>query len=196
MEENIIDRARRYMELAHMLTKADEDARQDEVSPEYLHEALIRLYHAKKLEADIEECQAQLSQDSDGETVEAVEDAAQAVQEASEVSFDLVERYSADNEEFAAKIESLKLESAEDGLDDLLNKLYKCEGIIRLAYRCATRYPTYGITESIMGGAPDTEPIDDPEEYIADDMDVDIMALLAARDDLVAKIGPLVEKLN
>jgi hypothetical protein len=63
-----------------------------------------------------------------------------------------------------------------------------------MAYRCATRYPTYGIPDSILGGEPDTEPVADPEEYIAGDMDVDIFALLDAREALLSKIAPLVGK--
>jgi hypothetical protein len=191
MEASIVDQAQKYAELAQMLIKADEEARQDEDAPEFLREALMRLYYAKKLEADMEKCQALLTEETDEETVAAVEESAQAVQQASDAAFDLVESFSANDNEFAEKIDNLKMDTAEDGLDDLLCKLYKCEGIIRLAYRCATRYPTYGITGGILGGEPDTDPVADREDFIAGDMDVDIMALLDARDDLIARIGTM-----
>jgi hypothetical protein len=194
METDIINQAGRYAELARMLLDADIKARQDEGVGADIHEALLRLYYAKKLEADMEACQTLLTEDTEEETVTAVEEAAQTVREASDATFDLVEVYSAAYSDFAAKIENLKLDSAEEKVDDLLCKLYKCEGIIRMAYRCATRFPTYGIPSSILGGEPDTEPVADPEEYIADDMDVDIFALLDARDALIAKIGPLAEQ--
>ena len=194
METDIINQAGRYAELARMLLESDKEARQDEGMPANIHDALMRLYYAKKLEANMEACQALLTEDTEEESVAAVEEAAQAVREASDAAFDLVESYSAADGEFTAKIESLKLDSAEEELDDLLYKLYKCEGIIRMAYRCATRYPTYGIPDSILGGEPDTEPVADPEEYISDDMEVDIFALLDARDALISKIGPLAEE--
>jgi hypothetical protein len=188
MEENIIDQAGLYASRAQRLL--EDGALLDGDAPGYVREALLGLYFAVRLAADMEACQALLTQDTDEETVDAVQEAAQTVQEAAEAAFDRVEQHSAADGDFAAKIDGLALDSAEDGLDDLLCKLYKCEGIIRLAYRCATRYPMYGMPGSMLGGMPDTAPAD-PEDFIAGDMDVDIMALLDARDALLSRIGPL-----
>jgi hypothetical protein len=195
MEMNIIDQAGRCAELAQLLMEADRDAREDGDALGDVHEALMRLYYAKKLEADMEACQALLTEDTDEETVATVEEAAQTVREASDAAFDLVESHSAADGEFAAKIDSLTMDAAEEGLDDLLCKLYKCEGIIRMAYRCTKRYPTYGPSDAFFGGESD-EPVSDPETLIAGGMDVDIMALLDARDALISRIGPLADELQ
>ena len=190
-EERIIETANQYRELATMLTATAEDARLDSEEPGYIRDALLRLFYVIRLEDKMEKCQELLTEDSGEATVEAVIEAAQAVQEASNRLFGYVEDYSASDREFERKIEKLTLGSPEEGLDDLLSKLYKCEGIIRLAYRCAKRFPMYGLQGSVFGGAADTEPITDTEEFISGDMDVDVLALLDARDKLIAAIEPL-----
>jgi hypothetical protein len=196
METDIISQAGRCAELARLLLGANEEARQDWNAPADIHEALLRLYYAKKLEDDIEACQALLTEDTSEETVDTVGEAAQAVQAASDAMFDLIESHSASDDEFAAKIEALKLDDAKEGLYDLLCKLYKCEGIIRMAYRCAKRYPTYGLPDALMGGEPGKPLGIDSEGFIAKDMDVDIMALLDARAALLKKVAPMVEDLQ
>ena len=191
-EERIVDTANKYSELAKMLTESGEDGKHDSEEPGYIHDALLRLFYVIRLEDNMEKCQELLTEDSGEETVEAVTEAAQTMQEASDAVFRYVEDYSASNKEFERKIEILTLGSQDEGLDDLLCKLYKCEGIIRLAYRCATRYPMYGLQGSMFGGSADTEPITDTEGFISGDMNVDVLALLEARDKLIAAIEPLV----
>ncbi len=191
MEDRMIETANQYGELARMLMRSAEEAGSDDEAPGYIHDALLRLFYVIRLDDKMEKCQELLTEDSDEETVGAVLGAARNVQEASDYVFGLIEKFSAENRDFEEKIESIVLDSPEENLDDLLCKLYKCEGIIRLAYRCAKRYPVYGVRGSLFGGAADTEPITDPEDFIADDMDVDIVALLDARDRLMARIGPL-----
>lgn len=191
-EERIVGTANQYSELAKMLTETAEEAKHDGEEPGYIHDALLRLFYVIRLEDKMEKCQELLTEDSGEETVEAVTEAAQAVQEASDAVFGYVEDYSASDREFEQKMESLTLGSPDEGLDDLLCKLYKCEGIIRLAYRCATHYPTYGLQGSLFGGSADTEPITDTEGFISGNMNVDVLALLEARDKLIAAIEPLV----
>ncbi len=195
-EERIIQAAKQYGELAAMLMASAEEAKLDTEEPGYIRDALLRLFYVVRLDEKMEKCQELLTEESDEETVEAVMDAAQAVQEASDTVFGYVEDYSAADIEFEEKIESLTLSSPEEGLDDLLCKLYKCEGIIRLAYRCATRYPMYGVQGSMFGGSPDTEPITDTENLISRDMKVDVLALLEARDKLIASIEPLISEVG
>ena len=190
-EQRIIEAANQYRELAKMLTETSEEARLDGEEAGYIRDALLRLFYVIRLEDKMEKCQELLTEESGEETVEAVIEAAQAVQEASDRLFGYVEDYSASDRGFEQKIEKLTLGSPEEGLDDLLCKLYKCEGIIRLAYRCAKRYPMYGLQGSLFGGAADTEPITDTEDFISGDMDVDVLALLEARDNLIAAIEPM-----
>lgn len=190
-EDRVIESSNRYQQLARMLADSAREAKLDDEEPGYIHDALLRLFYVIRLEDKMEKCQALLTEESDEQTVEAVMEAVQVVQETSNSIFSYVEDYSAANKAFEGKIESLTLSSQEDSLDDLLCKLYKCEGIIRLAYRCAKRYPMYGLQGSLFGGTADTEPITDTEEFISGDMDVDIVALLDARDKLIAAIEPL-----
>jgi hypothetical protein len=190
MEERIIDTAKQYMELAHMLMTSAEEAKLNADEPGYIHDALLRLFYVIRLEDKMEKSQELLTEESDEETVEAVLEAVHDVQEAADRIFEFIEDYSGSDRDFEEKIENLTLGSPEEGLDDLLCKLYKCEGIIRLAYHCAKPYPVYGPSDSLMGGESST-PVDDPEESLADDMDVDIMALLDAREKLIADIEPL-----
>jgi hypothetical protein len=195
MESEIISRAGRCAALAKMLLDADAQARQYGDAPD-IQEALLRLYYAGKLEEDMEQCQALLTEDTGTAAVDMAEEAAQAVRAASDAVFDLIESHSASDEGFAAKIEELKLEGAEEGLYDLLCKLYKCEGIIRMAYRCAKWYPTYGLPDTLLGGEPGKPLGIDPEGFIAQDMGIDIMALLDTRAALLKKIAPMVENLQ
>ncbi len=194
MEKQITDMADQYMKLAVMLKKSAIEESMDDDAPDYISGALLRLYYAKSLEAKMAGCQEMLSEDTDEETVDTVLKAAQAVSEMAELAFEAIERYSAAHKSFWEKIDNTVLGSDEDDLDALLRKLYKCEGIIRLAYRCAKRYPVYDLRGSILGAASDSEALTDPEDLISGDMDVDIYALLEVRDRLVDRIGNMVNK--
>jgi hypothetical protein len=191
MEERITDAANEYMKLALMLKESAAEVCMDD-APDDISGALLRLYYVKSLEAKMTKCQEMLSEDTDEETVDAVLKAAQTVEETADMVFEIIEKYSDAHKSFYEKIENTVLASDEESLDALLCKLYKCEGIIRLAYRCAKRYPIYDIRGSILGGTSDTEALTDPEDLISGDMDVDIYALLEIRDRLVTSIGKMV----
>jgi len=198
MEDDIISRAGRCAELAQMLLAADEEARYEESKD--MREALLKLYYAEKLEEEMKACQALLAEDTSEETVEAVEEAAGVVRAASDAAFGLIESYSASDAGFAAKIDKLRLDDADDGLFDLLCKLYKCEGIIRMAYRCATWYsacdPYDTLLDDWKGTIPKRPTGVDPESFIARAMDIDIMELLDIRADLIRKIAPIAEEMH
>ena len=192
MEKQITDTADQYMKLALMLKKTAIEESMDDNAPDYISGALLRLYFVKSLEAKMTKCQEMLSEDTDEQTVDAVLNAAQTVEETADLVFEAIEKYSGAHKSFYEKIENTVLASDEESLDTLLCKLYKCEGIIRLAYRCAKRYPIYDMRGSILGETSDTEAFADPEDMISGDMDVDIYALLEIRDRLVASIGKIV----
>lgn len=195
MDERIVETAGQYQELAMMLAEPPEEENGlDDETPDYIQSMLLRLYDVKALEAKMEKCEELLSEDTDGETVDKVMAAARTVEEASDSVFGFIEKYSTLHGDFEKKVEGITMDSDGAALDDLLYKLYKCEGIIRMAYRCATRYPTYGLSKSIMGGPHDTEVVTDEEAFISDEMNVDIYALLEIRDKLLAAIEPLAGK--
>ena len=198
MEDDIISRIRRCAELAQMLLAADEEARYEELKD--MREALLRLYYAVNLEEEMEACKALLTEDTSEEAVDAVHDAAEIVRAASDAAFGLIERYGASDAGFAAKIDKLRLDDADDGLFDLLCKLYKCEGIIRMAYRCATWYPAYGPPDTLLdawkGSIPKRPWGVDPESFIAQAMDMNIMELLDIRAELIRKIAPMAEEMH
>jgi len=156
---------------------SDEEARHEESKD--MREALLRLYYAEKLEEEMEACKALLTEDTSEEGVNAVGDATEIVRAASDAAFNLIESYSASDAGFAANIDKLRLDDADDGLLDLLCKLYKCEGIIRMAYRCATWYPAYGPPDTLLdawkGSIPKRPWGVDPESFIAQAMDMNIM---------------------
>jgi hypothetical protein len=198
MEDDIISRAGRCAELAQMLLAADKEARYEESKD--MRGALLRLYYAEKLEEEMEVCKALLTEDTSEEAADAVGEAAEMVRAASDATFNLIESYSAADAEFAAKIDKLRLDDADEGLFDLLCKLYKCEGIIRMAYRCATWFPAYGPFDTLIdarkGSIPNTPAGVDPESFIAQAMEMDIMEMLDLRAELIRKIAPIAEEMH
>ena len=198
MEDDIISRAGRCAELAQMLLAANEEARNEESKD--MREALLRLYYADKLEEEMKACQAMLTEDTSEEAVDAVEEAAGIVRAASDAAFDLIESCSASDAGFAAKIDKLRLDDADDGLFDLLCKLYKCESIIRMAYRCAKWYsacdPYDTLLDDWKGSIPKRPWGVDPESFIAQAMDINIMELLDIRAELINKIASIAEEMH
>lgn len=198
MEDDIISRAGRCAELAQMLLAGDKEARYEESKD--MREALLRLYYAEKLEEEMEACKALLTEDTSEEAVDAVTDAAEIVRAASDAAFNLIESCSASDAGFAAKIDKLRLDDADDGLFELLCKLYKCESIIRMAYRCATWYSAHDPYDTLIdawtGSIPKRPYGVDPESFIARAMDLDIMELLDIRAELIRKIAPMAEEMH
>jgi hypothetical protein len=195
-EQQTIEMAGRCRETADMLERAAVEAGYDTDAPDFLRDTLLRLYYAIRLEEKIGICEDTLTEETDGDTVEAVLAASAAVDAASARMFAQVESYAAGDDAFATEIDAAALSDKADGLMDLLKKLYKCEGIIRMAYRCCARYPIYGaraIDDARLRGEENT-PVSaqtgqPPEEYITQKMGIDIDSLYMIRQKLMEMIA-------
>ncbi len=190
MEQRIIESANKYKEKANKLEDLSIDIDGEENTPAFVMSALIRLYLAKKLEIGLEKCQEFLNEDTKMAVFDAIEQAADAIEKASDKSFDIIDAHANENAGFSKMIDGLSVNSGENDLPELLLKLYKCEGIIRMAYRCAKKYPVYGISTGWerQGRANNAA---EPEDAIMRDMGVDIEELLKIRLELIEKIGSL-----
>ncbi len=192
MEQSIIDTARKYYRLAKMLDDLEAEDMFDKELPEDVQSAFIRLYYAKAFESEIEKCEDLLGEDTDEETVAAVMEAGQAAESASDSAFGGIEAYSIEDKAFAKAIEGLSAGSETDGLKGLLFKLYKCEGIIRMAERCSRSYPLYGMRA--LGAAQQDDEIMDLQQSIEQQTGIDIIGLFELRQRLVEQIGVLIGK--
>ena len=205
MSESLIETAEKYRELAHMIMECAVEESFDTDVPDYVQNALLRLYYAISLQKKIEVLRDGFSEETPLEAVEAVEDAADAADKASVAAFDEVEDYTGQDKNFNIMIESLSVNSAQDNLSGLLYKLYKCEKIIRMAYRLAGSFSIYGSASRSVAFAPteipsendhdndlnglrDTEPMMMPEDYITEKLDIDIRGLLGIRARLMENI--------
>jgi hypothetical protein len=192
LEQSIIETANKYNKLAKMLNDLEAEVMIDEDLPEDVQSALVRLYYAKAFESEIEKCEDLLGEDTDEETVGAVMEAAEAAESASESAFGDIEAYSIEDRGFAKMIEGLSASSETDGLKGLLFKLYKCEGIIRVAERCSMRFPLYGMRG--LCHMPQEDEVMDQQQSIEQQVGIDIVALLELRQRLVEQIGGLIRK--
>ena len=198
----MIDIANGCRETAKMLEHTAEEAAFDIGVPGYLHDALLRLYYAVGLDHKMMACSAQLGEDTPQETVDAVLGASTAVDTAADKVFAQIEDYVRGDDNLEAEIDALKLGDPADDIDDLLKKLYKCEGIIRMAYHVSPRYPIYGIRlmdeqRLMQGGAlrdDDDYVPKPPEEEIEERLGVDIEALYEIRETLAARIGEMLQE--
>ena len=198
MEQNTIDIANGCRRTAAMLEEAAQEAGFDIGAPGYFHDVLLRLYYAVGLDEKMTALSAQLGEDTPQDTVDAVLDASAAVDAAADKIFTQLEEYVRDDSTLAAEIDALTLGEKADDIDDLLKKLYKCEGIIRMAYRVSPRVPIYGMTltdESWPltpeGETPDEDDVmpQPPEDLIENRFGVDIDALFKVRTELAVQIG-------
>ncbi len=195
MDQKMMEIARQCQKTAGMLQEAANEAGYDEGAPGLLRDTLLRLYYAIRLEEKVGECEDTLTEETDGDTVEVVLAASAAVDAASARMFAQVESYASGDDDFTAEIDAMALSDKADGLLDLLKKLYKCEGIIRMAYRCCARYPIYN-ARSIddarfrgeEGALTSAQPGESPEEYITQRMGVDIGSLYTIRQKLMELI--------
>ena len=193
MEQRLLETVHQYIETANMLENLEVTESFDDSVPHQVQEALLKLYYASALEGKLEKCQELLTEETDQKTVDAIEEAAQAIDKAANDAFEIVDQYAEDEHAFAKMIESISLSSKDDSLSGQLFKLYKCEGIIRMVYRAAARVPILGIPGSRIDGQIDVLRIDDvlvttPEEYIVQNLDIDIYGLLEARRQLADRI--------
>ncbi len=188
MEQSIKETAQKYSRLAKMLESLEAGEPLCEDVPEDVQAALIRLYYSKAFEAEIEKCEDLLEEETDEDTVDAVIEAAGAVEAASEAAFCEIEAYLRRDRAFEKTIENLSASSGAQGLKDLLYKLYKCEGIIRMAQRCSMKFPLYGAPQNSSRVQQDFE-VMDQQQSIEKNVGIDICGLIELREALVAKIG-------
>jgi hypothetical protein len=196
VENKIIDNANKYKHLAQELTDMNIEQNMDEDVPEEIQAALIRLYYAKAFEAEIEKCEDLLDEETDEETVSAVEEAADAIESASESAYGAVEEYASEDKEFAHRIEQVTVSTEAEGLLVSLIKLYKCEGIIRDAYKCSVKFPLYGAPSSSLGVPQENTAPMDAEEDIRQRLGIDIYELLELRQRLVTEIASAIKGMN
>jgi len=192
MEQKIVDNANKYKRLATELAGMEVDRSMDDDIPGDVQAALLRLYYAKALEVEIEKCEDLLDEDTDEETVSAVTEAASAIDAASESAFGDVESYALKDAAFAQRVEEMTVSTETNGLLGSLIKLYKCEGIIRHAYRCSMKFPLYGTPTGQLGLPQETDSATDAEEEIMKTLGVNIYELLELRERLVKEITSLV----
>ena len=189
LEQKIVDNANKYKRLAGELAGMEIDKSMDEDIPEYVQAALLRLYYAKTLEIEIEKYEDLLDEETDAATISAVSEAAGAIDAASESAFGDVENYSLKDRAFAQRAEAITVSTETEGLLGSLIKLYKCEGIIRNAYKCSMEFPLYGSPSSLLGLPQDPNSAMDVEEEIIKRLGVNIYELLELRERLVKDIA-------
>lgn len=173
MDDKIIQAAETYKRMALSLAELDvEGSLGAPIAPE-AETALIALYYAKALEARIEKCEELLTEETGEAAVEALVDAAAAVETTAADARMQIERYVREDRDFETELEQVSVNSETGGLYTELLKLYKCEDIIAAAYRFASAH-SY---------------VSAPEDFIARHMDIDIKALLDIRRALLGRIG-------
>ena len=194
MSNSIIDTANEYKKVAQMLEVTAKAAAIDRVDSEFIEGALLRLFYAKSLELKLDRSSELLDEESDMDAFDAVREANDAVDKVSEITFEQIESYSADDKKFEIQVSnaSVNLDSEDSG--DLLRQLYKCEGIIQMAQRTSQHHNIYGGAargwERLEGI--DNEPAMSPEETIFKDLGIDMYELLDVREKLVAKLEGMI----
>lgn len=173
MDKKILQAVKKYKQLALSLADFDAENRLgEEIDPD-IQAALLALYYAKTLDDRLEMSAELLSEHSDEQTVIALMEAADSIDDASKSALSRIEQYANDMPEFAAQIATVSISSAPDGLFGNLLRLYKCESIIETVYRYASAH-SYTST---------------PEEFVYKHMDVDINELQEIRRVLLDDIG-------
>ncbi len=193
LDKKIKDAAARYSKLAGMLDDMDAGEKLDGSVPAEISSTLVRLYYAIKFEEELEKYVEFLDEESSEETVEAVEKTMNELNEAEEASFSEIEDYAAHNREFADLIEGISVSSEVDGLSGYLYKLYKCESIIRTAYRSASKRPLYGMYKGMVRPQSDFDVVMNEEDYIMEKLGIDIYKLLEIRQGLVDEISDILK---
>lgn len=178
MDDQMRQTAQKYLELALAIASSEAAERLDGELPTDVQTALLRLYDAAELGERIEKCEALLTDETEQSAVDALTEAARAVDGAAALAMESVAEYARDDRGFERMLDALSAGSEERGLEEKLLKLYKCENIIRRTYEYASAH-SYALT---------------PEEYIAERMDVDMDALMALKRALLADISAAMGK--
>lgn len=175
--------AARQLSVTSVLESFDDDI------PEEMQTALVRMAAAMSLDARMEKCEAFLSEETPEEITEAYYNAQEEIARVLDDAFDSMNTHIKNSGELEERIEALSVNTESAGLADDLLKLYKCEGIIRMAYRSAQKYPIYGPIDQVFHMEEDEdEAVTDQEKYIMDKMGVDICGLLNIRAGLIEAV--------
>ena len=198
MDNNIIDTANEYKKMAGMLEESAREANYDGIDSHFANDALMRLFYVKSLEQKLDKLQEQLTEETDMQIFDTVYSAIDAVQSVSDTVFDQIEDYASRDRKFEIIIEDTSVDLKSRDKNDLLNQLYKCEGIIRMAQKTASRYPLYGNSSDgweHLGGI-DTEVDFTEEDKIYDEHGIDIYELLDVRKKLISSLESIIKKEN
>lgn len=190
MEEKLKETLNGYCIAARQLSKTTVSDSFDNELSEDVQSALVHMVAAITLDERLEKCEAFLSEESSKEVNDSFFNAKEEITRVLEDAFLKAEKMIAMEPELEKRVERLSVSTESEGLADDLLKLYKCEGIIRMAYRSAQKIPVYGIPANMMQQYENVEAgaITDQERYIMDKLGVDICALMEARAKLVADI--------
>ena len=187
MENKDLKEISEYIKLAEMIRASAQESKPGRHDGNYIHEALLRLFYIKSIENKLENRIGQYLEDTDVEIMDAVSAADEVVKNVSDIVFEQIEDYAGANRNFEIQIENTKVDLESVDAQDLLNQLYRCEGILRMAQRAANRYAIYG---SASRGWERLEGIDEhvsktPEEKIFDELGIDVYELFDVRKKLI-----------
>ena len=190
MQQTMKRMAEEYKEMAETISLSAEEAAFDIAAQGYIQDALMRLYYLKALEQKLGKLQGELTEQTDKETFAATMEAETVVNAATDVVFGLIEKYAEGNRKFRKAVDKTSADTDSKDKDDLLRQLYRCEGILRMAYRTSRHVPIYSAGNRMLEhleGLGDYEP-EVPEDTVYKDTGVDLYALQEVRKKLIAAI--------
>jgi|AGTN01.2.fsa_nt_gi hypothetical protein len=190
MEDKLLETLNGYRDAARELRQTAVSESFDDELPEEVQTALIRMVAAMSLDERLEKCEAFLSEESPEEINEAFFEAQEGIGRVLNDAFLEVEKSVRLSPELENRIGLLSVNTESSGLADDLLKLYKCEGIIRMAYSSAQKFSIYGAPDQVirMEEEDGEEAISDQERYIMEKTGVDICALMEVRARLIGDI--------
>jgi len=192
LQEKLIEQAKEYTRVAHMVRDHAEEASHDTELKDYIDGALTRLYYAETLRDKLAATQSELDESMDKATYDVMHAAADAVDEAANLAFDMIEAHSDRERKFRKKVEKTSVNTESEDLGDLLRQLYKCIGILRMAYRAARRVPIYAMAQRSFErlDGMEREVPSTPEDVIMKETGIDVYELKDIRKKLLAAIEP------
>ncbi len=154
---------------------------------------LMFMAKAMMLDDELEKCEAFLNEESPEEVTEVYFEAQDLIERLLSAALAEIARNAGASKEFSSRLEAVSSSSESSGLTDDLLKLYKCESLIRMAYRSAQKFPIYGMPDSIS--RMEEETVIDQEQYILDKTGIDVCELRDVRSRLLESVrGALTEK--
>ena len=190
MEERLLETLKGYRDAAWELERTAVSESFDDDIPGEVQTALVRLVAAISIDDRLEKSEAFLTEESTEEIIEAYDEAETEVGRVLEAAFAAVEKYVESDKELERRIELLSVNTESSGLTDDLLKLFKCQGIIHMAYRSAAQYPIYGAPgyTTERDRAYEAGALTDQEKYVLEKTGVDIYALLEIRARLIGDV--------